>query len=198
VSEIAHHLQLTAQTVQFSQTQDVPISSPSLEELADNTFNQVANKDVPHLHHHLNQFMLHHLNQFMLLLLNQFMLLLLNQSILLHQHQSMLLHQLKFMFHNQHLSFLNNQHQFFSNQHQFFSNQLNQLLTLPPLTLFNNLDQPLIQPPTPSNKFQTELLTPPLFNKLDQLPWTPPLLIPQLFNKHQPEPLTPPLLIPQL
>jgi hypothetical protein len=56
----AHLPLLTAQTVQLMQMQDALTSPPSLEEPAETLFSQLANKDVLHHHHHLNQFMLHH------------------------------------------------------------------------------------------------------------------------------------------
>jgi len=44
--ETAQLPELTAQTALLSQTQDAPPSSPSLEEPAEESFNQLANRDA--------------------------------------------------------------------------------------------------------------------------------------------------------
>jgi hypothetical protein len=65
VQEIAHHLELTAQTVQLMPMQDALTSSPSLEEPADNTLHQLVNKfalEELHLNQSQLQLLSHQLN----------------------------------------------------------------------------------------------------------------------------------------
>jgi hypothetical protein len=160
----------------LSLMQDVPLSSLSLEELAETLFSQVANKDVqhPHLNQLLNQSMLllHNLFSLQLMFLNQ----LLNQSFINHQ-LLQLTPQLQLFTKLQQPQLFIRLHQLLTPQLQLFIKlQFIQLQLTPQPQLFTKLHQPL----TPQQ---------PPFNKLDQQPLIlkPPKLT--MFNKSEVQPL---------